>query len=244
MKQALGSLLALLLLLFPFRAYASEECSAGGEDHVCVKLYGYVKLDASYDTRQIDAGNFARWVENTAAENGYLSITARQTRLGLSLKGPETESVKLGSGEYGIEILRVREIIGVMDVTYVPGTPDFVRGVINLRGKIIPVIDLKYKFGLGEAEITEKSCIIVVDVNSNGRVIQTGLLVDSVSEVLDVGDEDIEETPSFGDGVRVDFILGMAKVGDRVKILLDVDKVLSTAEMLQVASLRNEVEQE
>ncbi|HDN59672.1 MAG TPA: purine-binding chemotaxis protein CheW, partial [Candidatus Marinimicrobia bacterium] len=80
--------------------------------------------------------------------------------------------------EYGIEILRVREIIGVMDVTYVPGTPDFVRGVINLRGKIIPVIDLKYKFGLGEAEITEKSCIIVVDVNSNGRVIQTGLLVD------------------------------------------------------------------
>jgi len=146
--------------------------------------------------------------------------------------------------EYGIEILRVREIIGVMDVTYVPGTPDFVRGVINLRGKIIPVIDLKYKFGLGEAEITEKSCIIVVDVNSNGRVIQTGLLVDSVSEVLDVGDEDIEETPSFGDGVRVDFILGMAKVGNRVKILLDVDKVLSTAEILQVASLRSEVEQD
>ena len=93
MKQALGSLLALSVLLFPFGVYVSGECSAGGEDHVCAKLYGYVKLDASYDTRQIDVGNFARWVENTAAENGYLSITARQTRLGLSLKGPETESV-------------------------------------------------------------------------------------------------------------------------------------------------------
>jgi purine-binding chemotaxis protein CheW len=132
----------------------------------------------------------------------------------------------LGSEEYGLEILKVREIIGYMDITAVPQTPQHVKGVINLRGQVIPVIDLRTKFGMETAEITEESCIIVVEIGQESRSFSTGIVVDHVQEVLDIDGQDIEEAPQFGSSVDTDFILGMGKIGDTVKILLDIDKVL------------------
>lgn len=125
--------------------------------------------------------------------------------------------------DYGLEILKVREIIGMMDITPVPRTPEFVCGVINLRGNVIPVIDLRAKFGMQPAERTNQTCIIVVDVDA----LEIGIVVDHVSEVLDVASQEIEEAPSFGVSVDTDFILGMGKTQGRVTILLDISKVLS-----------------
>jgi purine-binding chemotaxis protein CheW len=133
----------------------------------------------------------------------------------------------LAHEEYGLEILKVREIIGYMDITAVPQTPQHVKGVINLRGQVIPVVDLRAKFGMETAEITEESCIIVVEICQNDRNFQTGIVVDHVQEVLDIQGEDIEPAPQFGSNVDTDFILGMGKIGDSVKILLDIDKVLA-----------------
>ena len=132
----------------------------------------------------------------------------------------------LGSEEYGLEILKVREIIGYMGITAVPQTPQYVKGVINLRGQVIPVIDLRTKFGMETAEITKESCIIVVDISQGNHKFQTGIVVDHVQEVLDIDGQDIEEAPQFGSSVDTNFILGMGKIGDTVKILLDIDKVL------------------
>ncbi len=136
----------------------------------------------------------------------------------------------LAEEEYGLEILKVREIMGMMDITAVPRTPEFVKGVINLRGKVIPVMDLRLKFGFEAAEQTKETCIIVVDVNG----VEMGIVVDRVSEVLDIAAGNIEDTPSFGSDVRTDFILGMGKTEGRVTILLDISKVLSSEEIVAV----------
>ena len=133
----------------------------------------------------------------------------------------------LGAEEFGLEILKVREIIGFMDITAVPQTPDHVKGVINLRGQVIPVIDLRMKFGMQEADVTEHTCIIVVETSQGTRTFQTGIVVDHVSEVLDIAGADIEDAPQFDSSVETDFILGMGKISDTVKILLDIDKVLA-----------------
>ena len=133
---------------------------------------------------------------------------------------------KLAGEEYAIEILKVKEIIGLMPITDVPRMPGYVRGVINLRGKVISVVDLRTKFGLMSTEDTDETCIIVVDVAQNGKSTQTGILVDTVSEVLDIASDQIEEAPSFGTAVNTDFIMGMGKISEGVKILLDVVKVL------------------
>ena len=133
----------------------------------------------------------------------------------------------LGSEEYGLEILKVRELIGYMEITAVPQTPHYVKGVINLRGQVIPVINLRAKFGMETIEVTEESCIIVVEVSLGNRQFSTGVIVDRVQEVLDIDGSDIEEAPQFGSSVNTDFILGMGKLGDTVKILLDIDKVLA-----------------
>jgi len=114
-----------------------------------------------------------------------------------------------------------------MDITAVPQTPHYVKGVINLRGLVIPVIDLRAKFGMETTERTEETCIIVVEITQDNRKFNTGIVVDHVSEVLDIAGEDIEETPQFGASVNTDFILGMGKIGESVKILLDIDEVLS-----------------
>jgi len=136
----------------------------------------------------------------------------------------------LGTEEYGLEIMKVREIIGYLEVTRVPQTPRYVKGVINLRGQVIPVIDLRVKFGMEAVETTDATCIIVVETSQNDRNVSVGVIVDRVSEVLDIAGEDIEEAPNFGGDVNTDFILGMAKVENSVKTLLDIDKVLGNVE--------------
>jgi len=134
----------------------------------------------------------------------------------------------LAGEEYGIGILKVREIIGMMPITPVPRTPDFVKGVINLRGKVIPVIDLRLRFGLEAAAYTERTCIIVVEILGDAGAVPMGIVVDAVSEVLNIRATDIENTPAFGVKLNTDFILGMAKTDGSVKILLDIDRVLGT----------------
>lgn len=135
--------------------------------------------------------------------------------------------------EYGIEILKVREIIGIMNITPVPQTPGYMKGVINLRGKVIPVIDLRSKFVFQETEHTKETCIIVVEVRNK----LTGIIVDTVSEVLDVSGEDLEPAPHLGEGINTEIFLGMAKIKNKVKILLDIDNVLGTEEINMVESL-------
>ncbi|MBN1359489.1 MAG: purine-binding chemotaxis protein CheW [Sedimentisphaerales bacterium] len=133
----------------------------------------------------------------------------------------------LAHEEYGLEILKVREIIGYINVTAVPQTPHYVKGVVNLRGQVIPVIDLRAKFGMETTEVTDETCIIVVEIAQVGRKFSTGIVVDRVQEVLDISGGQIESPPQFDTSVNTDFILGMGKVGDSVKILLDIDKVLA-----------------
>jgi len=142
----------------------------------------------------------------------------------------------LANEEYGLEILKVREIIGYMEITAVPQTPHYVKGVINLRGQVIPVVDLRAKFGMEEAEITDQSCIIVVEISQGQRNFSTGIVVDHVQEVLDIAGQDIEEAPQFGSSVDTNFILGMGKIGDSVKILLDIDRVLISDDLQGIAS--------
>ncbi|MEO6095796.1 MAG: chemotaxis protein CheW [Fibrobacteria bacterium] len=148
----------------------------------------------------------------------------------------------LGREVYGIEILKVQEIIGMMSVTRVPKTPEFVRGVVNLRGKVIPVIDLRLKFSLESKADTDRTCIIVVQVALHAASVTMGLIVDEVSEVLNVLADQIEASPSFGAKVDTDFILGMGKVAQKVVMLLDVDKVLASEDLVTVQSVKNATE--
>jgi purine-binding chemotaxis protein CheW len=122
-----------------------------------------------------------------------------------------------------------------MAITAVPQTPDHVKGVINLRGQVIPVIDLRAKFGMETTETTEQTCIIVVEIAQDGRKFNTGIVVDHVQEVLDIAADSIEPAPQFGSTVNTDFILGMGKIGDTVKILLDIDKVLTSDDIASLA---------
>jgi len=137
----------------------------------------------------------------------------------------------LADEEYGISIIKVKEIIGMMTITMVPQTPPHIKGVINLRGKVIPVIDLRSRFQIEERDYTERTCIIVVEVAGKTRTIPIGIVVDSVSEVLNIRAAEIEPAPSFGSSMDTEYILGMAKSANMVKILLDIDAVLSADEM-------------
>jgi purine-binding chemotaxis protein CheW len=132
----------------------------------------------------------------------------------------------LASEEYGVPVLKVREIMKMMDITVVPQVPPHVRGVINLRGKVITVVDLRLKFGFEAKEQTDETAIIVVEIAVDGGKVLTGLVVDSVSDVLNIVADEIEATPAFGDRVQTDYISGMAKVKGRVKILLDLDRAI------------------
>ena len=137
----------------------------------------------------------------------------------------------LAKEEFGIDILKVREIIGMMNITAIPQAAAFVKGVINLRGRVIPIIDLRNKFGMDGAEYTPRTCIIVVEIQSQTKDFITGLIVDSVSEVTNIRADNIEATPHLGSSVSLDFIKGMAKTDSDVKILLDIDKILSGNEI-------------
>jgi len=154
-----------------------------------------------------------------------MSVPSQSDRTGMTTDKREGKYLTfvLANEEYGFEILKVREIIGTMNTTAVPGMPAYVNGVINLRGKVVPVIDLRLRFGMTAAEQTAETCIIVVDVRGS----LMGVVVDRVSEVLDIHGEDIEDAPDVGVAVQNDYILGMAKAKGQVKILLEVDKVLS-----------------
>jgi purine-binding chemotaxis protein CheW len=134
---------------------------------------------------------------------------------------------RLGKEEFGVQILKVRELIGMMEITQVPQVRGYVQGVINLRGKVIPVVDLRAKFGLPRADYNQQTCIIVVDVG-----IMMGLIVDTVEEVHDIPSDRIEPAPVVGDGVETSFILGMGKVGNEVKILLSIDQVLTSEDLV------------
>lgn len=132
----------------------------------------------------------------------------------------------LGSEEYGVGILKVREIIGVMEITAVPHTPSYIKGVINLRGRVIPVLDLRLKFGMPGKEYDERTCVIVVEVQGRSGPVQVGMVVDSVSEVANITAAEIEPPPSLGSSRETENILGMAKLKGSVKILLNVDRVV------------------
>jgi len=137
----------------------------------------------------------------------------------------------LANEEYGIGILKIKEIIGMMAITTVPQTPEFVKGVINLRGKVIPVVDLRLRFGMGEIDYTERTCIIVVEIESQTGLILIGIVVDSVSEVLNIKGEEIEDAPSFGAKLNTEWIRGIAKTEGGVKILLNIDRVLRSEDI-------------
>ncbi len=158
------------------------------------------------------------------------SATVTQSRAGKYL------TFFLANEEYGLEILKVSEIIGMQPITRVPRMPEFVRGVINLRGKVIPITDLRSKFGM-EHDGTEDSCIIVVQM----RGIQTGIVVDRVSEVVAIAEADIEDAPSFGAGIRTEFLLGIGKSGGRVRLLLDIDRVLASSEIAALEAAQTHV---
>lgn len=149
----------------------------------------------------------------------------------MTIKTGKYLTFTLEKEEYGIGILKVKEIIGMMPITSVPRTPDFVKGVINLRGKVIPVMDLRLKFDMGEIPYTDRTCIIVVEIDTNSETVLIGIVVDAVSEVLNIQEEDIEETPAFGRKLNTEYILGMAKIDGKVKILLNIDRVLSIEEI-------------
>lgn len=161
------------------------------------------------------------------------ALTTEREQPALLDKDGKYLTFALANEEYGLEILKVREIIGYMNITVVPQTPHYVKGVINLRGQVIPVVDLRAKFGLETTEVTEETCIIVVEIAQEDRTFDTGIIVDHVQEVLDIAGRDIEKTPEFDGSVDTSFILGMGKIGGSVKILLDIDKVLGGAEMAQ-----------
>jgi purine-binding chemotaxis protein CheW len=144
--------------------------------------------------------------------------------------------------EYAVAILRVKEIIEFETVTRVPGTPVYVRGVINLRGAVLPVVDLAAKFGHGHTEPSRTTCIVVVETRVDDELLTIGMIADAVSEVLDVGAEAIEPPPSFGTNVRVDFLVGMAKLEERLALVLDIDRILSPAEAQQAVNAVNETE--
>lgn len=140
----------------------------------------------------------------------------------------------MANEDYGIGIIKIKEIIGMIPITTIPQTPAFVKGVINLRGKVIPVIDLRLRFGLPAVDYTERTCIIVVEIKRSDSTLMIGIVVDSVSEVLNIKGDDIEDTPTFGTQLNTDYILGMAKTEERVKILLDIDRVLTDQEITQL----------
>lgn len=168
------------------------------------------------------------------AEAKEVKSSGRETRAGKYL------TFFLDNEEYGLEILKVQEIIGRMPITPVPKTPEHIRGVINLRGKIHPIMDLKLKFGMAGTEITDETCIIVV----NAAKMMMGILVDRVSEVANIASGEIEDTPTFGSGIDTEYLLGVGKTGGRVRLLLDIDKVITAKDIIQIKRAADQKEEE
>jgi purine-binding chemotaxis protein CheW len=178
-------------------------------------------------TRRAEAHSFSK------GRNMDSSVLERQQTVPLKHdeRGGKYLVFELGKEEFGIRVLKVREIMGIQDITSVPHTPAHVKGVINLRGKVIPVVDLRLKFGLPEQEYSARTCIIVVQLKGDAGPMLMGIVVDGVAEVLNLAAADIEDTPDFGDGTATPFLLGMAKVKGKVKMLLEIDQVLTSQDL-------------
>ncbi|MGC4121019.1 MAG: chemotaxis protein CheW [Myxococcales bacterium] len=163
---------------------------------------------------------------------------ANESKSSASTAAGKYMTFKLAREEYGLEILKVREIIRLMEITRVPKTLEFMRGVINLRGRVIPVVDLRLKFGMERTQSTDQTVIIVVQYTVGGRDVTVGILVDEVLEVLSIAENAIEPPPTFGSAaIDSQFILGVGKSEKRVIFLLDISKVLSSEDHQQLAQL-------
>src|SRR5215467_5182170 len=149
----------------------------------------------------------------------------------------------LANEEYAIGILKVKEIIEYDTVTTVPKTPKWVRGVINLRGAVVPVVDLAIKFGLELKPVTKTTCIVIVETQFESQNTTIGIIVDAVSQVMELATDDVQPVPEFGTRVKVDYLLGMAQLGKKFALLLDVDKVLSTDELLHLSGVTTSAEE-
>jgi purine-binding chemotaxis protein CheW len=152
-----------------------------------------------------------------------------------STRGGKYLTFAMGNEKYGVEILKVREIVGFMPITMVPHIPAFYRGVINLRGQVIPVVDLRAKFSMGPAEHPDQCCIVVAEIRPQGRKLNVGVIVDRVLDVLAIPADRIEDPPSFGSGVANDFIAGVGKIGEGITLLLDIDKVLASDQIVNLS---------
>jgi purine-binding chemotaxis protein CheW len=148
----------------------------------------------------------------------------------LETQAPQYLSFTIAGTDYGLPILTVKEILQHEEPTRVPGAPPSIRGVVNVRGSVVPVLDLAVKFGKGEIVATKRTCILVVETKLGGEQLTLGILADAVSEVLDLPPQAIEPPPAFGTGVRLDYLTGMGKVGKSFVLLLDVDRVVSASE--------------
>jgi purine-binding chemotaxis protein CheW len=156
----------------------------------------------------------------------------------MEITGGKFLTFMLGCEEYGILIKKIKEIIGIMDITSVPRSPAFIKGVINLRGKIIPVMDLRLKFDLDEKEYNQRTCIIVVELDTAGVTRLMGIVVDTVCEVVNIQKNDIELPPQYGSLVDTSFLTGMGKVKGKVVLLLDIDQVLNSEEKVLVNEIK------
>jgi len=143
--------------------------------------------------------------------------------------------------EYAVTILKVTEIIECVSLTHVPGTPRWIRGVLNLRGAVVPVVDLAVKFGLAPTELTRRTCVVMVELEYDAERMVLGVMADSVHQVVELGPDQIQPPPSFGPKVRVDCIQGMGSSGGAFVVLLDIDRVLSSSEILAASLVEDEL---
>lgn len=165
------------------------------------------------------------------------SLVTTERPQDLAAENQQYLTFSLAEEMFALGIQRVREIIEFDNVTTVPMMPRFIKGVINLRGSVVPVIDLSARFGRGASEINRRTCIVIIEVEHEGQKQELGVIVDAVSEVLDLPQSEIEPPPSFGAKIRADFISGMGKINGRFVILIDVDRVLAVEEMAMLAEL-------
>lgn len=149
----------------------------------------------------------------------------------------------LGDEDYGLEILSIKEIIEYVELTKIPLMPDFIRGVLNLRGLVVPIIDLLARFGNKPANITSRSCFVIVELDSDEGAIEIGMLVDEVNDVVEISVDNIESAPSFGNQIRSDFIFGMGKIEGDFIVLLQIDKVLSIDELSMLSDMNKSVDE-
>ena len=205
--------------LYP-RFISHAGCEPADVGEVLAKMIGQLIPETHH--RQINPKE-----EKMAATNQAVDRAVKDT----GTRDGKYLTFTLAEEEYGIGILKIKEIMGMMQITTVPRTPDFVKGVINLRGKVIPVVDLRLKFGMAADAYDERTCIVVVEIEGRAGTVLTGLVVDSVSEVLNIKADDIEDAPTFGARLDMDYISGMAKTEGGVKILLDIDRVLNNEEI-------------